>query len=216
MKTYEQFLDGVMPYVPGCPVNMATMAIRETVVELCEKALLLQRDHDPVDVLINTVDYDFDAPTGYRVFKIMKAWYKDRELIPTSPDDIADPALYNQLIPGVTISKSDPMIITQKDDLTFSVLPVPKETVRGAITMRVALKPLRSSTGIEDFIFEDYAETVYAGARFRLLTVPAKPYTNPDLALANQNMYVSGLNSARQRATRGFVRASTQIQMRRI
>lgn len=216
MKTYEQFLDGVMPYVPGCPVPMAINAIRESVIELCEKTLLLQRDHDPVDVIANTVDYDFDTQSGYRVFKIMRAWYKDVELIPTAPDDITDPALYNQNIPGITLSKDVPRIITQKDDVTFSVLPVPKDTLRSAITMRVALKPTRTSTSIEDFIFEDYAETIYAGARFRLMIVPAKPYTNPDLALANQNIYVGGLNNARQRANRGFVRSNTSVQLRRI
>jgi hypothetical protein len=216
MKTYEQFLDGVMPYVPGCPVPMAINAIRESVIELCEKTLLLQRDHDPVDVIANTVDYDFDTQSGYRVFKIMRAWYKDVELVPTAPDDITDPALYNQNIPGIELSKDAPRIITQKDDVTFSVLPVPKDTVRSAITMRVALKPTRTSTSIEDFIFEDYAETIYAGARFRLLIVPAKPYTNPDLALANQNIYVGGLNNARQRANRGFVRSNTSVQLRRI
>lgn len=216
MKTYDQFLDGVMPYVPSCPLEMAVHAIRETVVDLCERSLLIQRDHDPVDVIANTVDYDFDAPTGYKVAKIMRAWYKDQELIPTAPDDINDPSLYNQQLAGVTISKDAPKIIIQKDDATFSVLPVPKDTLRGAITMRVALKPLRSSTSIEDFVFEDYAETVYAGARFRLLTVPAKPYTNPDLAMVNQNMYVAGVNAARQRAARGFVRANTQVQLRRI
>lgn len=216
MKTYEHFLDGVMPYTPGCPLPMAINAIRETAIELCEKTLLLQRDHDPVDVIANIVDYDFDTPTGYRVFKIMKAWYKDIELVPTAPDDILDPALYNQNIPGVTISKDAPRIITQKDDVTFSVLPVPKDTVRGAITMRVALKPTRTSTSIEDFIFEDYAETVYAGARFRLLVVPAKPYTNPELALAFQNQYVGGMNQARQRSSRGFVRSNTSVQLRRI
>jgi hypothetical protein len=216
MKTYEQFLDGVMPYVPGCPVPMAINAIRESVIELCEKTLLLQRDHDPVDVIANTVDYDFDTQSGYRVFKIMRAWYKDVELIPTAPDDITDPALYNQNIPGITLSKDAPRIITQKDDVTFSVLPVPKDTLRSAITMRVALKPTRTSTSIEDFIFEDYAETIYAGARFRLMIVPAKPYTNPDLALANQNIYVGGLNNARQRANRGFVRSNTSVQLRRI
>jgi hypothetical protein len=82
--------------------------------------------------------------------------------------------------------------------------------------MRVALKPTRTSTSIEDFIFEDYAETVYAGARFRLLVVPAKPYTNPELALAFQNQYIGGMNQARQRSSRGFVRSNTSVQLRRI
>ena len=216
MKTYSHFLDGVMPYVPGCPIEMAEHAIRETCIDLCERSLLLQRDHDSIDVIAGITDYDFDPPNGQRVFKIMKAWFRNTELTPVSPDDVTDVSLYNTYIPGVTVSKDDPKLILQKDDQTFSVLPVPKETARGAITMRVALKPTRTSTEIDDFVFEDYAEAVYAGARFRLLTVPAKPYTNPDLAMVNQNMYVSGVNSARQRVARGFVRSSTQVQLRRI
>ena len=99
MKTYEQFLDGVMPYTPGCPLPMAINAIRETVIELCDTTLLSLRDHDPVDVIANICDYDFDTPTVYRVCQIMKACYMVIDIGPKAPHDIFEPALYQQKIP---------------------------------------------------------------------------------------------------------------------
>ena len=215
-KTYEQFLDYVMPHVPGCPVELAVQAIRNTTIEFCERTLILQRDHDPVTVVANVQDYDCEPPTGYLVHKVMKAWYKERELTPFTPDQISDAFAYRRKIDGVTPNKTDPQRFYQKDERTFSLHPWPVETVVEAVTMRVALKPTRASTSVDDVIYEDWMDAIAAGALVRLQMSPAKPYTLPNAAAINQQIYTQKLNEARQKAIRGHVRGNQQIKLRRI
>lgn len=215
-KTYEEFLDYVMPHVPGCTPEMAIQAIRNTAIDFCEKSLILQRDHDPVTVVANVQDYDFEPPTDYLVQKIMRAWYKENELVPFTPDQISDAFAYRRKIDGTTPNKTDPLRIYQKDERTFSLHPWPVETVVEAVTMRVALKPTRASTSIEDAIYEDWLDAIAAGALVRLQMSPAKPYTLPNAAAINQQIYTQKLNEARQRAIRGHVRGNQQIKLRRI
>jgi hypothetical protein len=107
-------------------------------------------------------------------------------------------------------------LYTQKNARTFSIYPVPKTTERLAITLRVALKPTRTATQVDDLIFEEYAETIGNGAVARLCLSPKKPYTNPQIAAAKQALYTQGLNVARQRANRGYVRAQEQVVLRKI
>lgn len=213
---YELFLDEVLPHVPGCSVELALLAIKNSVIEFCEKSLILQRDADPVTVLANVSDYDLDADTGYKVVKVMKAWYKNTELQPIAPDEIVSPSAYNPNVVGSTASSQPPTRIYQKDDVTFSLYPAPPERVVGAVTMRVALKPTRSSTEIEDVIYEDYAEAIGYGAKYRLMGTPAKPFTNPQAAGSSLAMFMQLVNSARQKAVRGYVRSSMSVQMRKV
>ncbi|NQW93621.1 MAG: hypothetical protein HQ446_06245 [Polaromonas sp.] len=214
MTTYEVFFADVLPHVPGCPPEMALREIRSTVIEFCEKSLIHQITPDSLTIRAGVQDYDLDAPAGHRVHKIMKAWFKGQPLTPMAPDEIDTPDLYSARIPGYTPTKSDPVAYTQKDYSTVSFLPIADQTHSSAITMRVALAPLRSSTQCEDFLFEQWGEYLSCGAKARLMLTPGKPYTNTDSAVVNQGRYMTALNDARQRAIRGNVRSSLRVQLR--
>jgi hypothetical protein len=215
MTAHTAFLDYVLPQVPGATNEMALHEIKNTIIDFCEKSLLLQIDHDPVTAIDNIMDYDFEPPSGRLVVKIIRAWYKGVPLEPVGPDEINTPSIYNP-ISGAVVRREDPRLITQKDARSFSVYPIPNETAANAITLRVALKPTRTSSTIDDVIFEDYAEIIGHGAISRLALSPDKPYTNPQLAVARNALYLAGLNVARDRALKGYVRVSKQVKMRRI
>lgn len=215
MKTYEAFFPDVLPDVPGCPSDVAIRAIRHAVIEFCEKSLIYQVTQDPITLRENLTDYDLDAPNGYRVQKVMKVWFRGVELEPIAPDDMVLPDAYSRSIGGYTPSKSTPTGYTQKDFETVSFLPIPNQTYTNAITMRVALVPLRDSTQIEDFLYEQWGESIASGAKARLMLNPGKPYTNQEAAAINQGRYMMALNDARQRAIRGNVRSDLMVKMRK-
>lgn len=69
---------------------------------------------------------------------------------------------------------------------------------------------------IDDFIYEDYAETIAHGTIARLCLSPDKPYYNEKLAVAREALYRAGLNVARDRALKAFVRVNKQVKIRRV
>jgi hypothetical protein len=216
MASYDDFLPWVMVEAPGCSEIMAVQTVRDAAIDFCVRSNFIQRDHDPISVVANTIDYDLDPPAGQLVVKVMKAWYKASELEPVAPDYVNDPLFYNKKATGVTPSKSTPMVYTQKDERTVSIFPYPLESASSALTLRVSLKPTRSSTTCEDSLLEDYAETIACGALARLLASPGKAYSAPQLVNVHQAKFMSGVNEARQRASRGQVRTNMQVKMRRI
>ena len=215
MKTLTSFLSEILPDVPGCTADMATNALRNTIIEFCEKSLCYRQTLDPVTAQENITDYDLEPPKGYRVQKIMQMWYLGREMEALAPDGIGLPDPYRINISGYTASKGPPAGYTQKDVDTFTILPIPDQKYTNAITMRVALVPLRTVTEVEDFLFELWGETIGYGAKARLMLTPGKPYSNPEAATYNQARFVSGLNDARQRAARGNVRSDLRVQLRK-
>ena len=216
MKSHDKFLDYVMPHVPGCTVNMALHEIKNTIIDFCEKSLILQETLDPVTVVRNTQDYDLEPSKDRVVVKILKGWYKDKRLEAKGTDEINDPSVYSSVINDVTPTRGDPKIVTQKDPRTYTLYPVPEETVTNAVTLRVACKPVRDSDTIDDFIYEDYADTIAHGTISRLAISQDKPYFNERLAVARESLYRAGLNVARDRALKSFVRANKQVKIRRI
>lgn len=215
MKNHTDFLDYVMPHVPGATVEMALLEIKNTIIDFCEKSLILQESLDPVAAVQNIMDYDLEPPKDRLVVKIIKAWFKGVELTPVSVDEIHSPSWYNQNADYVVL-KQDPTMITQKDTETFSVYPIPGKTEANVMTLRVALKPTRSTNSIDDFVYENYAETIGHGAIARLSLSPDKPYTNPQMAVARNALYMAGLNVARDRANKSNVRVNKSVKMRRI
>jgi len=215
MKLWSDFFESVIPYVPGCPSITAEIAIKNTIIEFCEKTLILQRDHDPVTVTAGINDYDLEPPTGYLVTKIMKAWYENVPLVPAAPDEIGSVAAYNTYAEGAE-GPGQPRWIFQKDERTFSLLPVPQDTSVNAVTMRVALKPSRSASGVDDVIWEDYMEVIGAGARSRLMLMPNQLAFNPTMAGVNRLQFDQGINLARQRANRGHTRSNLSVRLRKV
>lgn len=217
MASYDDFLSRVLPEVPGCAEITALQAIKDATIEFCEKSLIYQADHDPVSVAAKTADYDLDSPVAdTRIIKIMKLWYSGNELAASAPDQVSDPTLYNQQVGDYSTQYGTPRTFVQKDSETFSLFPIPERQLSNAITMRVALAPLRSATSCADFLFEQFVEPIAAGAVSRLQMTPNKAYSNPKLAGYYQGQYMVGVNDARQKATRGFTRANLSVQMRRI
>lgn len=218
MATLSNFYPYILPHVNGCPEIVVDVNLRSAIIEFCEKSLILQRDHDPVTVVKNISDYDFETPiSDHIVVKILRAFHKGQSLSPISPDDINDPTIYNRFAndDNSTLTGA-PKNIFQKDERTFTLFPIPDETKASSLTMRIAMKPSRSATTMQDVLYEDYAEPIASGTLSRLMLTPNKPYTNTQLAVAHQSLFVGGINKAKQLANRGFVRSEIKLKIPRI
>lgn len=213
MATLSSFYPYVLPDVSGCPEITVDVAIRSALIEFCEKSLVVQRDHDPITVVAGVIDYELEPPTGQIVTKVMKAWYKNVELSPIAPDNVLYSTVYNTLWSGASKTESDPRNFLQKEERSITIYPFPKETEANALTMRVALKPSRKATTFEEILFEDYAEIIAFGAKYRLLSLSGKGWTNGPAASVALAKFSEGVNLARARASTGGTRGAVRVKL---
>lgn len=212
MASYEAFLSRVLIEVPGCADISATQAVKDACIEFCEKSLVVTRDHDPITVAAGVVDYELEPPSGYLVVKVMQAWLENNKLDPVAPDVVRDAAVYNRLFGSYQAAPSTPTRFLQKEERTISLWPLPDKQYTNGLTLRVALKPTRASTSVEDVVFEDYAEAIASGALSRLLVSVGKAYTNVQAAAVHKALFMQGINAARQRASHGHTRANLRVR----
>lgn len=217
MTPYESFFPYILPEVPGAPEPIVLMAIRNSAIEFCERSLILTRDHDPITLRPNVIDYDLEPPIKETlIMKIQQAFLNGTKIDAMAPDFVKDAATYNRRYDGYESAPSLPKAYLQKSEREITVWPVPDKVYRNGLTMRVSLKPTRDSDQVEDVVYEDYAEVIAAGALFRLMSSAGKPYTNLEMAAVNKVAFDRGVNTAKLRANTGHTRANLSVKLRRI
>jgi hypothetical protein len=62
--------------------------------------------------------------------------------------------------------------------------------------LQVAFKPLTTVTTIEDVFYQEWHGVIAAGTKARLMLMPKKVWSNPQLGAVFQGQYDHGKNSA--------------------
>lgn len=206
MATIDSFLPLVMIEVPQCPEPVATAAIRSALIQLCDEALIWQEVVDPFVTEDGEAEYDIDAPSGARTSTIIRVELDGRHIAPKNEDRLAMRS-YDFLS-----RKHKPVSYYQPNPDVIRFYPVPDGQY--TVNMTLSYAPKRTGNSVPDYIFEQYLEVVKCGALFRLMTQPAKPWTQPNLGMKYGQMFSYGIDSARTEINKGRTRANLLVTQR--
>lgn len=209
--SYDQFLVEVLPYVRDVPEIVAIQAIRNAVIQFCEKTLYLQTDLDPQPVIKGLATYDLDPDGDYKVVDIIESWNADQFLIPKSVEELTK--IYR--VTNWETLVGNPYYYYRPTPDEMRLVPIPEKTIANNLRIKVALAPKRSSTTIRDDIYERFLEFISLGARARLLDTPNQPYYDPKGAQLYLKRFDDACADVRRRVNRGNVRASNRVEFQR-
>lgn len=206
MKQLTDFLTRLNPMVPGCPQPVALQALLDTAIDFCDRTSIVQAVGDPVQVQPGVAQYDVDLPPETAVARVLNVWY-DGHLLELAPTQAV--TSYWAYAPGPT---GAPTVAYVLEPATVQVFPVPDATTTGALAVRFATKPTRSARSVDDVLYNDWVETIVAGALARLAVVPGAAFSNADLAVMGAGQYAAGVGAAKLEARKGRVRGDVRAQ----
>lgn len=205
MKLWADFLDYLIPDVPGCPEIAATFALRQSAIAFCEQSLAWRFDHPDIAVVAGVAKYLFVPPTGATVHTIIRAELDGKQIICNTAG--ADVTISNwhhaQGAPEYILSGPE----------WLQLVPIP--TANATLSLNVALKPTFDATGIDDDMFTQYRDAIVHGALAKLMLSPNKPYTNAQLAQYHQQQFVIKSGQAGIQVMRDFLRTPLQTSILR-
>ncbi len=207
-KFWTDWYDEVLPDVPGCPQKVAKNAIRNAAIEFYRDSLAWVIDHDPMNAVTNQAAYPFEPPASTEVVKALNVWYDAKPLTKKTPDELS--AMYANW----TTHIGTPLYYTQLNSTEIVLVPMPAAALANGVTMKVALKPKRSSTGLEEYLHEEYLEEIATGAKARMMLMQKKPWSNATLGAANKALFDEAIASVRYRATKGYTGAPVRVKAR--
>jgi hypothetical protein len=195
--TYESLIPEIIPIVPSCPDSLIHQHIRSTVIDLCERSSIYQKELDPITTTSSIYEYDFDAPSGTIVHKIIWAIYDGNVLEPVTS------GLLEQRESDWRNNTGTPEYILKQNQENFWIVPVPSVSKTEGLILRVALKPTHTSTSCDSTVMSDNRDAIVNGALFRLLRIPSKDWTDFNAANIYASLYNEGIGTAEKRARLG-------------
>ena len=195
--TYESLIPEIIPIVPSCPDSLIHQHIRSTVIDLCERASVYQKELDPITTTSSIYEYDFDAPSGTVVHKIIWAIHDGNVLEPVTS------GLLEQRESDWRNNTGTPEYILKQNQETFWIVPVPSVSKTEGLILRVALKPTHTSTSCDSTVMSDNRDVIVNGTLTRLLRIPAKDWSDLNAAGIYGTMYAENVATAEKRARLG-------------
>lgn len=197
-KRWADFLPLLAPHLPGCPDPSLKLYLASTASDFFARTYLWREQIDALYIAPNVVDYDLSADTGL-VEDVISVVYNETALERT---DL-------RLIGAEKLSETgEPREYWVQADNTIRVFPTPTE--RTSLKVFAVLKPNRAGTGVEDWIYETFADTIVSGAIAQLAMIPGKEWSDVSLAGMHKGLYERAVTNARVRDFRGVPRMVRQ------
>ena len=202
MKLWSEFYDYLMPWVPGCPSGMADLHLRMAARKFCDGTLCWRDWLDNTTTIANTVVYDFETDTTQDVVQLLHANFDGCSIPVIRQEDVPRDWRTNTCV-GISI-----FALTNAEQ--FALVPV--QAAGLIVQTEVALRPSVSATGIEDHIFNSYAELIALGAAGSLAALPKKPYS--DHTSTAEARFREAINDTAADVLHSFSRAPVRVQAR--
>lgn len=173
MKTWDDFLPKILPYAPGCPDITALERLKDAAQEFLERSRVWR-----VWLTITTTAaldlYTPTLPSGAQLVELHSATLNGSGIeVGVNPDDTQT---------GL------PNLVYTEDLVQIGLYPIPSTSGQIA-RVRASLTTSDAALGVEDFLFERYAESIACGALYRICITPDKSYTNVGLASDKMNAF---------------------------
>lgn len=197
-KLWAAFIPLLAPHLPGCPDPSMKLYLASVSADFFARTYLWREQIDAVYIAPNQLDYDLDTDCGL-VEDIISVVHDEQTLRRTDLRLIATERLSET---------GEPREFWVQADNSIRVFPTPEE--RTTLKVYAVLKPNRNGTGVRDWIYETFADTIVSGAIAQLAIIPGKEWSDIALAGMHKGLYERAITNARIRDFRGVPRMVRQ------
>lgn len=174
----SEFKNLVAVDVLPCPDPIVNREVVSMLLEFCKKSELLVRefeltiDSNDIDSdLQDSIDFDLSLyATNLRPVSIRELMVDTTEYIPEKRN------LQGTLTNWAYIKQAGVKYYWIPANHLIRLFDM--ATTDTTLYMKAAFKPLRTATQVDDFLFEDWSEAIVAGAKWKILSMPGKEWTD--------------------------------------
>ena len=197
-KSWDTFLPLITPHLSGCQIATIKLYLASTAADFFARTYLWREQINGITVRTGVVDYELDPDTGL-VEDVISVVYGEHTLTRT---DL-------RLIGTEKLSETgEPREFWIQADNSIRIFPIPEEGT--TLKVYAVLKPSRAGSGVEDWIYETFADTIVSGTIAQLAMIPGKEWTDVALAGMHKGLFERAITNARIRDFRGVHRMVRQ------
>ena len=198
MADLTDFFPEVFLEIPDVPTPVALNAVRNTLVDFCERSRYWKHTLDAVNSVSGTATYTPTPPTGAVIADIRWVKYDGKRLDPKTEGQLENErsAVWETLT-------GTPDTYVQTSARSVTLVPIPQDDDK-AILVRAVLKPSATAATVDDVIYDEFHEAVAWGTVARLYASQGKPWSNPGMAQGFYAAYEDAVLSAQRKADSAY------------
>lgn len=187
---------------PGCPDVVAARALIEATREFCQDTLAwLVKDTITLD---GSIEYTPTVPAESSIVDVRRAVMSRRSgsdygQYTRGVYEIKKVGQYE--LTGERLTGSTPQVISHIGDNTLHIEPANS----GEVELLLAIKPTLTAEEIDEFIVNEFEDTLRCGTLARLFAMPNRSWSNLEYALYKRREFDQYKAEARRRASDGFM-----------
>lgn len=222
---YSEFLQDILPDVPGAADVSIEDAVKVTAIELCRKASIWKERLMPDGIFSGVDVYDLFSPSReVIVHRIEAAFYRGRKLTVKQYGEInawreaalvvANSIAANEAIPA-DVGYVPPItdFYAQQSPTQIVLYGMPDGNYPNALLVDAVLLPSRASTGFDSVLAERYWDYIVHGAKSRLMLIPNKPWSDAGTAAFHKGQFDNEVANATGDASQGFGSAPVRVKV---
>lgn len=204
MQSLDVFLSRLRPLVPGCPEPTAVQALLDSAIEFCDETVAITTVTEPSALRAGAASYDLDLPPQTELTRVVRAWSGKRKLKLTQGVKVDTPLVYYNPAGEFTAPEGPPTIATITETGVVTLYPTPDAATaaKELLTVKLATRPTRTATQVDDALYSAWAEAIVAGAMYRLAGMPGTSFSDEVQSVKAHTRYRYFINRARVEANR--------------
>ncbi len=201
----------ILPFVPGCPEAMVDQVVIDAAVELAEFSQSIFEVATSIPLVNGTATYNVAEATGLDLDLVRFVLGPgNRELTPLS-----SPGQLQDVLPNWQGDESNEpthySAWSAPESLT--IYPTPANIAAGAaLRVHGTWKPGISATSFPEGFGRSYYQTIVEGAKSKLMLMPDRKWSNPQLAMISDKKFRDGMVDAKNEALHGKVAGSIRVR----
>lgn len=203
---WDYWLDEIMPSMTGLEIQFAIKHIRGAAIDFCEQSYAWRFDPIAININANQRQYSLSASfDDTEIVRVEQVFVSGKQITVTSMSGLAQ---HNINFINV---KGTPTQYTQEFTERISLYPLPDKGIVGGLTYKISLRPSRIADGMHDSIGKRYFDAIAHGAKARLLEIPSKPWSDPNLAAYHRAKFDMVVARARDEVSSGYGRGAKRV-----
>lgn len=194
---YSTFLPDVSVDLPGCPQLFIQHHAIRVLADFCTQTRVLTEKLQALDVVAGQGEYTI-APSEAtnQIVRIERVWVNGDLLAPVGVDE-----LDAEIAEWRTATGLPRLFTSEAGSSTLTLVPVPDVGSVGGLVIEVsvAVDPA-ASPAPETFdarLYRKYGDGLACGIKTRLMLIPNKEWSNPEMAMVNAQGYAATIAQAR-------------------
>lgn len=202
---FNLFYDEVLPEIPGYVPSLVDQMIRESCIEFCRRTRIWKGTVIG-DIVTNDPSYALTPATQAVIHEVRRVSVSGKDLGVFSPDEKdGDSRTWRS-----TVGPASDYYAGYDEDEIF-IFPLPDADIVGGLEADLVFMPARACTQVPDFLYERHSAVIAKGAKYRLMAMGKKPWTDRQLSVAYERDVEIAIGSLGANISRGRTRNPLRV-----